>query len=268
VRLVAACVFVLLPYGQPAAHSTPYQCVTTSWPGLSGLFVIPTARLIGYRHLSVGFNESKHSEYLDGKFTDRQIRGVFTYGAADWLEIYGSYYNNVFITSRAPNLSNEMLGTFGLKARILLEHPRAWYPEVSVAVRDIADSTRDVGPLQGVNNGRKFFLLASKKLFRNDAVGRFLDLHAGMTWDSATTAGLAGFELTLAPNASLIAEGMWDAPYLDFRSFGQNDVRGRFIFDAGLRIYPELVPGLALDMGFVGDSEFEFSFGASYQFGM
>ena len=26
------------------------------------------------------------------------------------------------------------------------------------------------------------------------------------------------------------------------------------------------IPGLALDMGFIGDSEFEFSFGASYAF--
>jgi len=267
-RRIAACAVILAVYPHLAAHAKPYQCITTSWPGLSGLFVIPTARTLGYRHLSVGFSESKHSEYLGGKFTDRQIRGVFTYGAADWLEIYGSYCNNIFVTSAAPSLSNQRFDAFGLKARILLEHPRAWYPEVCVAVRDIADSTRDVGPLENVSNGRKIFLLASKKLFRDDAVGRFMDVHAGMSWDHATTAGLVGFELTLAPNASLIAEGMWDSPYLDFRSFGQNDVPGRFIFDAGLRIYPELVPGLALDMGFVGDSEFEFSFGASYVFGM
>ena len=259
---------VLIVMAQSVSCAKPYQVTATSWPGLSGLYIIPTARVIGYRHLSVGFNESKHSEYLGGQFTDRQIRGVFTYGVTDWLEIYGSYCNDVFITSKPPNLGNQRFSTFGFKARVLVEDPHLWYPEVSVAVRDISNATHSVGPLENVNNGTKGFLLASKKLFRNDAVGRFMDVHAGLTWDRAKTAALAGFELTLAPNASLIAEGMWDSSYLDFRRFGQSDVPGRFIFDAGLRVYPELVPWLVLDMGFVGDSEFEFSFGASYGFGM
>ena len=38
----------------------------------------------------------------------------------------------------------------------------------------------------------------------------------------------------------------------------------RYIFDPGIRFYPELIPNMALDLGFVGDGEFEFSFGISY----
>jgi len=58
--------------------------------------------------------------------------------------------------------------------------------------------------------------------------------------------------------------GFWDSPFLNFREYGENEVEGRFIFDPGIRIYPEMVPGMAIDPGFIGDSEFEFSFGISY----
>ena len=250
--------------------AAPYQVSTTSWPGLTGLFVIPTARLLGGGRLAVGFNESKHSEFHVGKYTDRQIRGTLTYCPADWIEIYGSHYNDMFVINGNSSADNESFNSCGLKVRVMEEDKHYWYPEVSIAVRDLFNQTRDVGVLglTRVNNGAKVFLLASKKLFRNDAVGRFMDVHAGLTWDQAEMSGVTGLELTLAPNVSLIAEGMWDSSYLNFSRYGQNDVPGRFIMDTGLRIYPELVPGLALDMGFVGDSEFEFSFAASYVFGL
>lgn len=246
----------------------PGQMTSTSWHGLSGLYVTPTARLIGYKHLAIGFNESKHSEFIEGKNTDRQIRGVLTYGITDWMEGSISTYNNMFMVSSTSMLNNESFSAVHLKVRLLREDRNYWYPEVSLAMRDLTNSTADAGMLENVNNGRKLFLLASKRLFRKDSLGRFMDVHAGLSWDHNTVAGLMGIELTVAPNASLIVEGMYDSPYLDFRRFGQNDVPGRFIFDTGMRVYPELVPGLVLDLGFVGDSEFEFSFGASYVFGM
>ncbi len=91
-----------------------------------------------------------------------------------------------------------------------------------------------------------------------------MDVHAGLTFDHNAVAGLAGFELTLTPNTSLIAESMYDSPYLNFREFGNNNQEGRYLFNTGIRIYPELVPHMVLDLGFIGDSEFEFSFAASY----
>jgi hypothetical protein len=258
--------FLILPLG--CAYSAPCQVNTTSWPGLTGLYVIPTARLVGYRHLAIGFNESKHSEFIGGKYTDRQIRGVLTYGATDWLEIAFSRFNDMFMLNGSEDMHNQMFTTADFKARLLKEDPCRWYPEVSFAVRDVTNDTADVGDLENIHNGRKAFLLVSKRLFRNDALGRFMDVHAGVTWDHNQAAGLAGIELTVAPNASLIVEGMWDSPYVNFHDYGDNGVPGRFVFDTGLRIYPELVPGLALDLGFIGDGEFEFSFGASYVFGM
>ena len=75
----------------------PQQEVATSWHGLSGLFVMPTARTIGPSKLAIGFNESKHTEFVNnGKFTDRQIRGVATYGITDKLEVYASFWNNMY----------------------------------------------------------------------------------------------------------------------------------------------------------------------------
>lgn len=245
----------------------PGQIPATSWHGLTGLFVVPTARTIGPSKLAVGFNESKHTEFINnGKYVDRQIRGVATYGITDKLEVYASYWNNMYVIPPGiqPQLHNQKFYSLGAKLQILREDPHYWFPTVAIAVRDMTDRTADVGPLHNVNNGVKGFILASKKMLRDDRIGRFMDVHAGLAFDRETTSAMLGFELTLAPNASLIAEGVWDSPYLNFRNFGHNNQEGRYLFNTGLRIYPELVPGLVLDMGFVGDSEFEFSFGASY----
>lgn len=243
------------------------QIPTTSWHGLTGLYVIPTARMIGRNNLAVGFNESKHTEFVKGeKFNDRQIRGVITYGVTEWAEVYVSHFNNMYMIppDREPSLHNQSFNTFGLKFLLMKEDPNYWFPAVAIGIRDIGNTTNDVQSLKDVNNGTKVFLLASKQLLKNKDICRFLDFHLGLTWDEKTMAGLAGFELTLAPNVSLIAEGIWDSPYLNFREYGSDNVQGRFLFNTGLRIYPELIPGLALDLGFIGDSEFEFSFGPSY----
>lgn len=259
-------VFVL-PAACLAQQLCPQQIVTTSWHGLSGLYVIPTARMLGERKFAVGFNESKHSEHVGGgRYVDRQIRGVGTYGITDRIEIYASYWNNMFMLppDREPGLDNQTFHSFGAKFLVIKEHPHFWFPAVAIAVRDVTNNTADVGPLHNINNGTKGFILASKRLLKDDRIGRFMDIHAGLTFDANTTAGLCGFELTLAPNASLIAEGIWDSPYLNFRDYGKDGVRGRYLFNVGIRMYPELVPGMALDTGFVGDGEFEFSFGASY----
>jgi len=243
------------------------QVVTTSWPGLSGLYIIPTARIVGRSKLAVGFNESKHAEVIqNGRFVDRQIRGVATYGITDKIEIYASYYNNMYVIppDREPQFGNQIFHSFGAKLLIMREDPHFWFPAVAIAVRDVTNDTANVGPLRNVNNGTKGFILASKRMLKDDRIGRFMDVHAGLSFDKNTTAGLAGFELTLAPNASLIAEGIWDSPFVNFSNFGKNDAQGRYLFNVGIRMYPELVPGMVLDTGFVGDGEFEFSFAASY----
>ena len=221
----------------------------------------------GPAKLAVGFNESKHTEFINGgKFTDRQIRGVATYGISDKIEISAAYYNDMFVIPPGinPQLHNETFNSFGAKIQFLQEHPHYWFPAVAVGVRDITDNTADVSPLKNVNNGTTGFLIASKKVLKDDRIGRFMDCHAGISFNRHAVTGLLGFELTLAPNASLIAESLWDGPYLNFRRFGKNDQSGRYLFNVGLRMYPELVPGLVLDTGFIGDGEFEFSFAASY----
>lgn len=267
IALCVIAVLVLVSAVLADPDPAPQQITSMSWHGLSGLYVIPTARILGARRLAFGLNESKHTEFIaDQKFTDRQVRVPVTYGVTDCLEVYWTYINEIYTTppGREPELFNTDLSTFGLKLRVLKERPDCWYPDVAIAVRDIADQTADIGSLRNVNNGAKVYLLASKRVSENRPTGRFMDLHAGVTFDKNQAAGLLGFELALSYNMSLIAEGMWDSPYLNFRKFGESDQPGRFIFDVGARIYPEIAPGLVMDVGFVGDSEFEFSFGVSY----
>lgn len=262
------CAALVLAFALPAALCAdpgPQQIVTTSWHGLSGLYVIPTARTVGKGNLGMSFNESKHTEFKGNyKFVDRQVRGTLTYGVNDSLEVTACYIRNLYKLGAGVNLSNADFYTFGFKYLLVKEDPEGGRPAVALGVRDITDETADAGPLTNVGNGRKVFLLLSKKLLRNRETGRFMDAHAGLTYNSKGTSGLLGFELTLSSNMSLIMEGMWDSPYLDFKNYGSNDQTGRFILCPGLRIYPELIPGMALDLGYVGDSEFEFSFGISY----
>ncbi|MHB9037920.1 MAG: YjbH domain-containing protein [Armatimonadota bacterium] len=244
-----------------------HQIVTTSWPGLSGLYMIPTARSLKSGQVAVGFNEAKHSENNNGgHYVDRQIRGVVTWGVSDCWEVYASTYNDLFTIPPGiqPQLESKSFTTFGFKYKIMDEDPHYWFPTVAVGVRDITDKDHSVGPLYGVHNGRKLFILASKKMLKSEQLGRFMDVHAGLSFDAQTMAAVLGFELTLTPSVSLIAESMWDSPFINFADFGRNDVAGKYVFDVGMRAYPELVPGLVLDTGFVGDGEFEFSFGISY----
>ncbi|MCE5321789.1 YjbH domain-containing protein [bacterium] len=266
------CIVATIILAAPAlANPYMHQIITTSWPGLSGLYMIPTARTLKAGQVAMGFNEAKHAENVeDGRYVDRQIRGVVTWGVSDCWEVYGSYYNDLFTVPPGvePQLSNQSFATFGFKYRIMQEDSHYWFPTVAVGVRDIGNSENEVGPLEGVHNGRKLFILASKKLLKSEELGRFMDVHAGVTLDSQTTAAMLGFELTLTPSVSLIAEGMWDSPFINYREYGRNDVAGKYIFDVGIRMYPELVPGLVLDTGFVGDGEFEFSFGVSYVMGL
>ena len=60
--------------------------------GLTGLYVIPTARTLGKGGLGIGYNESKHVEWIGStRFSDRQVRATVTYGVTDTIEVYGGY---------------------------------------------------------------------------------------------------------------------------------------------------------------------------------
>ena len=265
--IVVLVVILSLMAGPCTADPGIKQFNSTSWQGLTGLYVTPTARLIGQGRLALGFNESKHSEFRAGlKFSDRQIRGVLTYGIAEPLEFTATFFNDLFMipSGYTPDLDNQKFRTVGLKLRLLAEDPHYRYPEVSIGVRDIFNDTANVGPLKDINNGTRVFLLASKRMLKNDKTGAFFDIHAGLGSDHNGVSGTLGLELALVPTVSLIAEGIYDSPYLNFREFGTDNIRGRYLLNVGVRVYPELVPGMVLDTGFLGDSEFEFSFGVSY----
>ena len=254
----------------------PGQITAQSWHGLSGLFVTPTARMIGKGRLAVGYNETKHTEFFSGvRFSDRQVRGLFTYGIADWLEVTGAYVGNQYDTGGGfvPVLDNEGVVTGSLKARLVKETRSV--PEISFAIRDITDADADASPLEGLHNGRKFFLLASKRVLKREGAGRFIDAHLGLANSAQkSVSAMFGFEVAVSPSISVIAEGMFDSPFVNFRDAyvgnarGVSNVPGRFIFDTGVRFYPDVMPGLVLDLGVVGDGSFEFSFGGSYVFGL
>ncbi|MGQ9454615.1 MAG: hypothetical protein ACUVRS_06725 [Armatimonadota bacterium] len=101
-----------------------------------------------------------------------------------------------------------------------------------------------------------------------------MDAHLGIGFSKKSRLSpMFGVEIALSPVTSFIAEGMWDSPFVNFREAyvnagrrGTSDHKGRFIFDVGLRLYPDVVPGMILDLGFVGDGSMEFSFGVGYVF--
>lgn len=271
IGLVLAAALSLAVCGCVVAEPAPQQIAAQSWHGLTGLYVVPTARTIGAGNLAFGYNESKHVEtFSSAKYMDRQVRAPFTYGVNDRLEVSVVYQSNQYDVTNGPVLDNEDLVTFGIKAR-LLEETRC-RPAVAFAVRDITNRDQDVDPLENLHNGTKFFLLASKRIVNNRETGGFVDAHVGVAHsEMRSISPMFGAEITVSPVLSLVAEGMWDSPYINFRDAWVNPSRrgtsnheGRFIFDTGARFYPDVVPGLVIDMGIVGDGSMEFSFGASY----
>jgi len=265
---------------EPAARQHAVQ----SWHGLTGLYVVPTARTLNGGQWGLGYSESKHVEWIgDSRFADRQVRTSVTYGVADGVEVYGANARDLFLIGGAAYsigsaangtiLQNETFNQFGFKWRFVKETKRV--PAVAIAVRDLFNDMQDITPLRNVGNGRKVFLLATKRVVEDKSTGRFLDATLGVTNDDQKTAGLFGVELALSPTMSYIAEGMWDSPYVDFRGIylednpvNRNNHPGRFIFDMGLRFYPDLLPGVTIDTGFVADGQPEFSFGFNYTAGI
>lgn len=247
------------------------QVTSQSWHGLSGLFVIPTARLIGKSRMAVGYSESKHVEIFSySRFMDRQIRAPITFGIGENTEICAQFQSNQYDVSLPPTLANDEMVVLSAKFLICAEKERR--PAIAFAIRDIGNSDRDVDPLEEVHNGRKYFLIASKRLVVNKETGRFVDAHLGFGHSrQSKLAPLFGVEIALTPVASFIAEGMWDSPFVNFREayvnaarYGTSKHKGRFVFDTGLRLYPDVVPGLVVDLGVVGDGSMEFSFGVGY----
>ncbi|MCE5200070.1 MAG: hypothetical protein ABFD54_16050 [Armatimonadota bacterium] len=275
-RVLLFAAFMMSLCGMGQADVAPQQITTTSWHGLSGLYVIPTARIVGHGRTAISYNESKHVEYIgDARFMDRQNRGTVTYGINDRLEVSASYLTDMLSSGDGftPALSNENFNTFSFKYQFVTD--RHGLPAVSVAVRDVANNMQDVGPFEDVNNGLKLYMLATKRVINKKETGRFVDATLGLTVDKQLTSGLFGVEVALSPMVSYIAEGMWDSPYLNFKGIysgpggtGHGDEAGRFIFDMGLRLYPDVVPGAAIDFGIVADSQPEFSWGFSYVFGL
>lgn len=263
---------LLLACGVCCAEPEAYQITTTSWHGLSGLYVVPTARTIGQGNLAMGYNESRHAEFIgDGRFLDRQVRATLTYGVTDRIEVSGNYVRDLATSGDhfTPVLSNHSFNTWAVKWRFVDETAKK--PSVALAVRDIFADLQDIDPLTDVNNGRMFYLLATKRLVYREDTGRFVDGTLGITHNYQQTAALFGMEMALAPNISFIAEGMWNSPYMNFRDIylhsanvGTDDHPGRFVFDTGFRIYPDVLPGMVIDLGMVADSQPEYSWGFSY----
>ncbi|MHB9037650.1 MAG: YjbH domain-containing protein [Armatimonadota bacterium] len=275
-KVFACTALVLLLCGACCAEPESFQITTISWHGLSGLYVVPTARTLGHGRFAMGYSESRHIEFLgNGRFLDRQVRSTLNYGINDQIEISGNYVRDLITTGDgfSPVLSNQSFNTWGFKWRFLDETKRR--PAVAFAVRDIFGNMQDIDPLQNVENGTKYFLLATKRLIYREETGRFIDGTLGVTKDEQKVAALFGMELALSPNISYIAEGMWDSPYMNFRGIylqpqnkGVGNQPGRFIFDSGFRIYPDVLPGLVIDLGFVADSQPEYSWGVSYVAGL
>src|SRR5450759_804881 len=146
-RVIWAAMLSLTLCGCACAETAPQQIVTESWLGLSGLYVIPTARTVGEHNLAIGYNESKHVEiFSSARFMDRQVRAPFTYGLLKRLEISAVYQSNQYDVSHLPVLDNKALASFGAKLVVLDEAKGR--PAVAIAVRDITDQDKDVAPLK------------------------------------------------------------------------------------------------------------------------
>ena len=116
--------------------------------------------------------------------------------------------------------------------------------------------------LKNVNNGRKYFLLASKRVVNDKSHRRdFSTLMWRMfRMTSRQTSGMFGAELSAEPELmsfdrrGYVGRAIYELQrdILQIRALSARTMsHGRFIFDLGLRFYPDLLPGVVIDTGVV-----------------
>jgi hypothetical protein len=251
-----------------ADEQTSSQVIAPSWHGLSGLYTVPTARTIGAKKIALNFSEPKHVEYVPGKgaagrFMDRQVRQNIVYGINDNLEVWIGKSKNILDYAWVPKSPNPNYFMYGIKYQVIKENREKGIPAIAIAVRDIGDEMKDLKNIKGVYNGRKYYLLATKKISQLSN-GKFADITLGVAKNEKCFSEMFGLELGIADDLSFIAEGTTDSNFINFRDYGKNDVNGRFTYNTGLRFTPETMKGTVIDAGFIGDGAFEFSFGWSF----
>ena len=252
-------------FAQEEAMQRPAQ----SWMGLTGLYVIPTARVVGKNKVAFTFSEAKHVEYVPGqtisqRYMDRQVGQAVTIGVSDNVEVYYRRDRNLYDQGSKARIDNTTFFDYGFKWQISPENIDKGTPAISIAARDLGDS-RDLSNIPNIRNGRIGFLLATKRVAANPTTQRFTDFTVGIGKNYRKASIMFGMECAITPTVSVIAEGMSNSPFINFRDYtAEGNVGGRFIYDTGLRVYPDSVPGMVVDLGFVGDGAFEFSFGWGY----
>ncbi len=262
-------ILVVMLCSAVVAQEEAMQRPSQSWMGLTGLYVIPTARVLGKSTAAFTFSEAKHVEYVAGpsisqRYMDRQISQAVTVGVSDNFEVYYRRDRNLYDQGSKARIDNTTFYDYGLKWQIALENEDRGTPAVAIAVRDLGDN-RDLGNIPNVRNGCIGFLLASKRVTTNRDSGRFTDFTVGLGRNYKYNSMLFGMECAVSPTISLIAEGMSNSPFMNFRDYtAAGNVGGRFVYNTGFRLYPDSVPGMVVDLGVVGDGAFEFSFGWGY----
>lgn len=266
---ISSVLFAVLAVSAVYAESEQMQRSAQSWMGLTGLYVIPTARVMEKNELALTFSEAKHVEYVPTmniaqRYMDRQISQSATVGVADNFEIYFRRNRNIYDQGNKARMENTTFYDYGFKWQVSPENLEKGTPAVAIAVRDLEDN-RDLGSIPSVKNGRNAFLLATKRIGVNQDSGNFADLTLGVGKNYKASSFLFGMECSVSPTVSIIAEGLSNSPFINFHQYtAKGDVAGRFVYNTGMRIYPDALPGMVVDLGFVGDGAFEFSFGWGY----
>jgi hypothetical protein len=267
--VVLALILIVVLNCSVFAQDDPMQRPVQSWMGLTGLYIVPTARVIGCNTAAFTFSEAKHVEYVPGtsvsqRYMDRQISQAVTFGVSDNIEMYYRRDRNLYDQGNKARIDNTTFYDYGFKWQIAPENNDKGTPAVAFAVRDLGDN-RDLGDIPNVRNGCIGFLLATKRVATNPDSGRFTDFTVGIGRNYKYNSMLFGMECAVSPTVSIIAEGMSNSPFVNFRDYtAAGNVGGRFVYNTGFRAYPDSVPGMVIDLGVVGDGAFEFSFAWGY----
>jgi hypothetical protein len=240
-----------------------------SWEGLSGLLSAPSARVLPGGHYTGMFSEHRHQEYLQGqRVEDRFIIGTGNFGFGDrWEMSFGVLkqlvqWGPLQAQAGAPkDADTYFLAHF--KRQITPDRGKG---ALAIGVRDVLDRTRHYrGTFPDTGRGRKAFLVWTRSLRLGQKPETCpCEVNIGLTYDRSGPGCFLGVNIPVVPQLALAAEVNTDSTFHDFEDAFSANPEGETTVNLGVRVFPESVPGMVVDITSLGDSDFAFAFAVSY----
>lgn len=227
---------------------------TLNWEGLTGLFTEPTAAMQPKGTFALSYAElrfKQHDSNDENKLLDTWFTGSITYLPTSRLEIALTDRHEILdagplALADFPERFDDVFLMASVKYLLVPVGPHS--TGLAIGAQDVTGATRHF-------NGSAF--MRGRRLF---LVGTYRWATLGSSYDDSQIGAFAGAQLEVTGNIDLLAEWSTRPRFAHFTPGPDNPIN----FNLGVRLHPREIPRLHVDLTAIGDGEFDFGFGLSY----